>query len=119
MTHPSKRQVRSSLLVSGQHTLPVGNKTHYHVAHRDLKPGNILIGDDGLMPLLTDFGSIKRARIAVKSRRDAMMQEELAAEYSTMPYRAPELYEVQPGKELNEKVDIWVCSSSSTMLSFL
>ncbi|ORZ03739.1 kinase-like domain-containing protein [Syncephalastrum racemosum] len=76
-------------------------------AHRDLKPGNILIADDGLTPLLTDFGSIKRARIPVKSRRDAMMQEELAAEYSTMPYRAPELYEVQPGKELNEKVDIW------------
>lgn len=27
-----------------------------------------------------------------------------------MAYRAPELYDVQPGKQLDEKVDVWVLS---------
>lgn len=32
----------------------------------------------------------------------------MAAEHTTMAYRAPELYDVRPGKHLDEKVDIWV-----------
>ncbi|KAI8137439.1 kinase-like domain-containing protein [Fennellomyces sp. T-0311] len=76
-------------------------------AHRDLKPGNVLIADDGQTPVLSDFGSIMRARISVKNRREALVQQDLAAEHSTMAYRSPELYDVQTGTELDEKVDIW------------
>lgn len=34
--------------------------------------------------------------------------KDIAAEHSTMPYRAPELFDVKTGKMLDEKVDIWV-----------
>lgn len=34
--------------------------------------------------------------------------KDLAAEQSTMTYRAPELFDVKTGTTLDEKVDIWV-----------
>lgn len=34
--------------------------------------------------------------------------QDIAAERSTMPYRAPELFDVKTGTTLDEKVDIWV-----------
>lgn len=39
--------------------------------------------------------------------------QDLAAEQSSMPYRAPELFDVKTGITLDEKVDIWVYSHSS------
>ncbi|EJT50425.1 serine/threonine-protein kinase [Trichosporon asahii var. asahii CBS 2479] len=53
-------------------------------AHRDIKPGNIMLTDDDV-PILMDFGSC----------------------INTMPYRAPELFDVKTGTTLDEKVDIW------------
>jgi hypothetical protein len=34
--------------------------------------------------------------------------QDLAAEQSTMAYRAPELFDVKTGQTLDEKVDVWV-----------
>jgi serine/threonine kinase 16 len=83
-----------------------------------------MIADDGA-PILMDFGSTIRARIAVENRSQALLQQvrvpqenlyerglnfyqDIAAEQSTMAYRAPELYDVKTGITLDEKVDIWV-----------
>ncbi|KAF5342585.1 hypothetical protein D9611_001799 [Ephemerocybe angulata] len=76
-------------------------------AHRDLKPGNVMIADDGTTPILMDFGSTMKARIPIENRQQALLQQDIAAEQSTMAYRAPELFDVKTGVELDEKVDIW------------
>lgn len=75
-------------------------------AHRDIKPGNIMISDDN-KPILMDFGSAEKARRQVKTRQQALGEQEKAAKYSTMTYRAPELFEVEVGQNISEKVDIW------------
>ncbi|KAF8896465.1 other/NAK protein kinase [Infundibulicybe gibba] len=76
-------------------------------AHRDLKPGNVMIADDGTTPILMDFGSTIKARVEINNRTQALLQQDLAAEQSTMAYRAPELFDVKTGQALDEKVDIW------------
>ncbi|KAG0346728.1 hypothetical protein BG004_000976 [Podila humilis] len=76
-------------------------------AHRDIKPANVLIADDGQTPVLMDFGSMARARIKIQTRQQALHEQDLAAEHCSMPYRAPELFDVKTGANLDEKVDIW------------
>ncbi|GAA5906129.1 putative serine/threonine protein kinase ENV7 [Sporobolomyces salmoneus] len=76
-------------------------------AHRDIKPANIMISDDGVTPILMDFGSALPARIEIRDRRIALMQQDLAAEHCSMPFRAPELFDVKTGTTLTESVDIW------------
>ncbi|PWN39692.1 Pkinase-domain-containing protein [Ceraceosorus guamensis] len=94
-------------------------------AHRDIKPANIMIAQerqaDGTLAepvaVLMDFGSALRGRIHIKSRREAIMQQDLAAEHSSMPYRAPELFDVKTDAKLDEKVDIW--SLGATLFAHL
>ncbi|KAF8940341.1 hypothetical protein BGZ47_007792 [Haplosporangium gracile] len=76
-------------------------------AHRDIKPANVLIADDGQTPVLMDFGSMARARVKIQTRQQALFEQDLAAEKCSMPYRAPELFDVKTGSTLDEKVDIW------------
>lgn len=102
-----------------------GETELYPFAHRDMKPGNVMIADDG-SPILMDFGSAIPARIKVETRSQALLQQvlplifvrivqilsgssqDIAAEHSTMAYRAPELFDVKTGVTLDEKVDVWV-----------
>ncbi|RAH47007.1 putative serine/threonine protein kinase ENV7 [Aspergillus brunneoviolaceus CBS 621.78] len=76
-------------------------------AHRDIKPGNIMIADDGRTPILMDLGSLAPSPIAITSRSLALAVQDTAAEHSTMPYRAPELFDVKTGSIIDTKVDIW------------
>ncbi|OWZ58603.1 serine/threonine kinase 16 [Cryptococcus neoformans c45] len=75
-------------------------------AHRDIKPANIMISDED-EPILMDFGSTIKARIAIETRQQALLEQDIAGEHSSMPYRAPELFDVKTGKTLDEKCDIW------------
>ncbi|RKF57137.1 Serine/threonine-protein kinase ENV7 [Erysiphe neolycopersici] len=93
-----------SLALDHEENLP-GKVEAY--AHRDIKPGNIMIDDDGEQPILMDLGSIAPSPIAITSRSIALAVQDTAAEHSTMPYRAPELFDVKTGCNIDTKVDIW------------
>ncbi|KAF4342793.1 Prk1p and serine threonine kinase [Fusarium beomiforme] len=84
-----------------------GGKSIQHYAHRDIKPGNIMIDDSGSTPILMDLGSVAPSPIPVTSQSLALQIQDTAAEHSTMPYRAPELFDVQTGMVIDTKVDIW------------
>ncbi|KAG6013835.1 hypothetical protein E4U54_006267 [Claviceps lovelessii] len=76
-------------------------------AHRDIKPGNIMIDDAGSNPILMDLGSVSPSPIPVTSASLALQIQDTAAEHSTMSYRAPELFDVRAGTTIDTKVDIW------------
>lgn len=69
--------------------------------------GNIMIDDDGVNPILMDLGSLAPSPTPVTSRSLALQIQDTAAEHSTMPYRAPELFDVKTGSVIDTKVDIW------------
>jgi serine/threonine kinase 16 len=69
--------------------------------------GNIMIDDDGSTPILMDLGSLAPSPTPITSRSLALQVQDLAAEHSTMPYRAPELFDVKTGSIIDTKVDIW------------
>jgi len=69
--------------------------------------GNIMIADDGTSPILMDLGSIAESPLPITSRSLAIATQDTAAEHSTMPYRAPELFDVKTGSVIDTKVDIW------------
>lgn len=66
-----------------------------------------MIDDSGSQPIIMDLGSIAESPIAITSRSLAIATQDIAAEHSTMPYRAPELFDVKTGTVIDTKVDIW------------
>ncbi|KAK9712705.1 Serine/threonine-protein kinase env7, variant 2 [Basidiobolus ranarum] len=43
-------------------------------SHRDIKPGNVLIADDGT-PILMDFGSLIRGPVTIRTRQQALLEQ--------------------------------------------
>lgn len=76
------------------------------LAHRDLKTANIVLGD-GATPVIMDLGSVAPARVKVCGSKDAQNLQDLAAERCSMPYRAPELFNVESYCMVDERTDIW------------
>lgn len=66
-----------------------------------------MIDDDGKAPILMDLGSLAPAPTPITSRSQALAVQDQAAEHSTMPYRAPELFDVKTGSTIDTQVDIW------------
>jgi serine/threonine protein kinase len=65
------------------------------ITHRDVKPGNVLIGEDGQIKL-TDFGIARNVSESTLTSRGIML--------GTPAYIAPE---VATGAELTTSVDLW------------
>lgn len=128
---PNQEDVEQEPLMDGEVTRSqegVGEGEPRPYAHRDIKPGmflrllrfrdgafsdalhtlgNIMIADDGKTPILMDLGSLAPAPTPITSRSLALAVQDTAAEHSTMPYRAPELFDVKTGSVIDTKVDIW------------
>ena len=68
---------------------------HLHILHRDIKPGNILLAEDGT-PRLTDFGLARIGELPGLT--------EVGSILGTFHYLSPEAVENQ---EVNERSDIW------------
>ncbi|ORX74348.1 kinase-like protein [Linderina pennispora] len=85
-------------------TVPNGPVASY--AHRDIKLANVMLADD-MTPILMDFGSLAPARFRAETRTDALRIQDDAAENCSLPYRAPELFDVQRGAEFDERTDVW------------
>ena len=66
-----------------------------------------MIADDGVTPIRMDLGSLAPSPTPITSRSLALQVQDTAAEHSTMPYRAPELFDVKTGSVIDTKVDIW------------
>jgi len=66
-----------------------------------------MISDSGAEPILMDLGSVAESPLPITSRSLAIATQDIAAEHSTMPYRAPELFDVKTGTVIDTKVDIW------------
>ncbi|GMR42515.1 hypothetical protein PMAYCL1PPCAC_12710, partial [Pristionchus mayeri] len=75
-------------------------------AHRDIKPHNILLTPER-KPVLTDFGSSALMPIHIGNARESQLRRDEAAEMSSMPYRAPELFTCEIDSDLTVAVDIW------------
>lgn len=86
-------------------------------AHRDIKPGNVLLSSEGA-PVLMDFGSVERARIEITSRPVALSVQDKAAENSSAQYRAPELWQVPREGVVDEKTDVWSLGAMLFAISF-
>jgi len=54
-----------------------------------------------------DLGSVAKARIEIGTSVDARKLEETAAERSSMPYRAPELFNIPSQATIDERTDVW------------
>jgi len=87
------------------------------LAHRDLKPSNILL-DKNKSPVLIDFGSIDVAKVEVNSRKESLVLQDMATDYSTPAYRAPELFDADIDAVVDERVDIWALGCSLYALAF-
>lgn len=66
-----------------------------------------MIADDGQTPILMDLGSLAPSPTPITSRSQALAVQDTAAEHCTMPYRAPELFDVKTGSTIDTKVDVW------------
>ncbi|KAL5006480.1 hypothetical protein ScPMuIL_015286 [Solemya velum] len=75
-------------------------------AHRDVKPANVMISDDN-NPVLMDLGSAAKARVETNTSSECRSLQDQASERCSMLFRAPELFNVDLGANIDERTDIW------------
>ena len=76
------------------------------LAHRDIKPHNLLVLSKTSV-ILMDLGSVDKAEHVITSRQEALALQDKCAQECTAAYRAPELFDVQSDCVIDTKTDIW------------
>jgi serine/threonine kinase 16 len=66
----------------------------------------VLINDNG-RPILTDFGSVRKAFQKIETRNDILRVTDEAAQFCTASYRSPELFDPPKGINLDTRTDVW------------
>jgi hypothetical protein len=88
------------------------------ISHRDLKLENVLCTADGSY-VLCDFGSaVDTVLPASRSRKQAAVEEERIAKYSTLHFRAPEMCDLWREQEVGPKADVWALGCILYCLAF-
>jgi serine/threonine protein kinase len=80
----------------------------HHILHRDIKGGNLLVNDEGIVKL-ADFGTSKRLQVSPDGSAVDMDAEDVMANMTmcgTPFFMAPEVFEEQYGS----KADVWSCA---------
>jgi len=88
------------------------------VFFRDVKPANLLFKAERHL-VLTDFGSAIMVPIEVGNNFESQALKDEAAEFCTMPYRAPELFNCDIGQIYDHRMDTWSSGCVLYALCFL
>ena len=72
----------------------------------------------GDVPVLMDFGSAAVARKRITNRQEALLLQEDAAQNCSMPYRAPELFDVPSDSTIDERTDIFSLGATLYAMAF-
>lgn len=87
------------------------NFMHHHIrpglAHRDLKPDNLLLNHDRSEAVIMDLGSVQPAIMRITCRQQALIIQDKATQETTSTYRAPELFDPPVPGQITGKVDLW------------
>jgi serine/threonine protein kinase len=78
-------------------------------SHRDVNPRNLLLPGPGLPQQLGDLGSSGPLLLPIATRLEALRAVEEAATRTSMPYRAPELWQCDPSPQplQGAAADVW------------
>ena len=97
------------------------------LAHRDIKPHNVLLFDydqetgqpsERMIPILMDLGSTAQLKVQVRTRKDVLNLQDLAASKCSPPYRAPELTEVQLDVDVDGRSDVFSLGGTLFAMAF-
>jgi serine/threonine kinase 16 len=86
--HPLPEGKVIQLMVSLCRALHAMHTTSHPMAHRDVKPANLLLADSMDELVLMDLGSAAPASITVTNRQEALALQEVCAQTCTAQYRS-------------------------------